>query len=125
MYQFSKSSEEKNTRNRQNQVTWECTRRRFPKGDRRLRLFSLPFGRLRRGETPATNCNPPQKIRLRSGFLRSLRRRLIQHIANEVVKERLNIFFIAAGAENARVVRIRSRIQERVQIRQIRTRDAV
>ena len=27
--------------------------RRFPKGDRRLRLFSLPFGRLRRGETPA------------------------------------------------------------------------
>ena len=27
-----------------------CALRRFPKGDRRLRLFSLPFGRLRRGE---------------------------------------------------------------------------
>ena len=27
-----------------------CAPRRFPKGDRRLRLFSLPFGRLRRGE---------------------------------------------------------------------------
>ena len=84
-----------------------------------------PPCRVRRREILATNCNPPQKIRLRSGFLRSLRRRLIQHIANEVIKERLNIFFIAVGAENARVVRIRSRIQERVQIRQIRTRDAV
>ena len=29
-----------------------CALRRFPKGDRRLRLFSLPFGRLRRGEIP-------------------------------------------------------------------------
>ena len=27
-----------------------CALRRFPKGDRRLRLFSLRFGRLRRGE---------------------------------------------------------------------------
>ena len=26
--------------------------RKFPKGDRRLRLFALPFGRLRRGEIP-------------------------------------------------------------------------
>ena len=32
--------------------------RRFPKGDRRLRLFSLPFGRLRRGEIPAFREKP-------------------------------------------------------------------
>jgi len=124
MYQFPQSREEKNTRNRQNQVTWECTRRRFPKGDRRLRLFSLPFGRLRRGETPATHLQCNARIALCRVRV-FLRRRLIEHIANEVVKERLNIFFIAVGAENARVVRIRSRIQERVQIRQIRTWDAV
>ena len=42
--------------------------RRFPKGDRRLRLFSLPFGRLRRGEIPATTKSSrrqPQKLRRR------------------------------------------------------------
>ena len=29
--------------------------RRFPKGDRRLRLFPLPFGRSRRSEIPANH----------------------------------------------------------------------
>ena len=32
-------------------LTWEC-KRRFPKGDRGLRPFPLPFGHLRRGEIP-------------------------------------------------------------------------